>query len=70
MADQVLTEKQIQEKINRFTSDMIRHDGNVLELTNQLKQLQAEINYEKGASEKCMQELEILHSLLQPIQEN
>lgn len=66
MADQVLTEKQIKEKINRITSDMIRHDGNVLELTNQLKQLQAEINYEKEASQKCMENLETLHSLLQP----
>lgn len=67
MSEKTLTPKQIQDEINRLTSDMIRHDGNVLELKKQLNQTQAELDYEKDQSQKCMKELENLYPLLPPI---
>lgn len=64
MGDKAVTQKEIQGKINTLTSNMIRHDGNVLELEKQYNQVKAELDYEKQQSKLCFDELQNLYPLL------
>lgn len=59
-----MTQEEIKTEVNRHTSNMIRHEGNVLELQKQVKLTQAELDYEQDQLVICQQEIEKYHELL------
>lgn len=60
-----MTTEDLQTRINNQTSNMIRHQGNVLELQKQVIQTQAELDYERDQFELCISEIGKLKILLQ-----
>lgn len=49
-----MTKEEIQFYINLHTSNMIRHQGNVLELRKQVIQTQAELDFESDQMVLCI----------------
>jgi chromosome segregation ATPase len=58
-----MTKEEIQLKINTHTSNLLRHEGNILELQKQVTQAQAELDYERDQLVVCKEEIEKLREL-------
>lgn len=59
-----MNKEKLQTDLNNYISNMIRHEGNVLELKKQVQQTQAELDYEQDQMAICHTEITKLKQLL------